>query len=94
MTTKKRFINILVTICVATMFILPISGCDKSKTVASGRGWQVTHNYNLKSLNIGKDARVYAPEGYSLTMTVDGVETKIMSGAYKGKIVLTITKND
>ena len=91
MTIKKRFINTLVAIGVATMFILPLAGCG-NKTIASGYTWEVTETTKLRSLNIAKEARIHPPHGYSLTMTVDGVETAIKPGAYKGNIVLTVTK--
>lgn len=59
-------------------------GCGKeapSKTVESGCG-----------LTIQGGAVVTAPEGYLLTLTVDGVETPIAAGTYSGDIVLTSTK--
>jgi hypothetical protein len=47
----------------------------------------------LSSLTVAKDASIAAPDGYSVTMTVDGVETAIRPGTYKGAIVLTDTKD-
>jgi len=92
MIIKNRIINTLVSIGVTTMLILPFAGCGKSKTLASGYIWEVTETTKLKSLNIANGASIYAPNGYSLTMTVDGVETGIKPGAYKGKIMLRVTK--
>jgi len=62
------------------------------KNLDAGATWVVNETTNLNSLSIAKGAAVKTPEGYSLTMTVDGVETPIKPGAYRGKIVLTITR--
>jgi hypothetical protein len=45
----------------------------------------------MARLTIAEGAAIKAPEGKSLTMTIDGVETGIETGAYKGDIVLTVT---
>ncbi len=52
--------------------------------------WVVTENCWLSGLTIAEGAEVSAPAGKTLTMTVDGVETAIVPGAYTGKIVLTV----
>ena len=66
--------------------------CTSSRTVESGSPWTVTEITELGALTIKDGATLNAPDGYLLTMTVDGVETPIKAGAYKGKIVLTPTK--
>ncbi|MGD8837728.1 MAG: hypothetical protein PVJ19_22490 [Desulfobacteraceae bacterium] len=38
-----------------------------------------------------RGATITAPEGYKVTMTVDGAKKKIKAGAYKGQIVLSVT---
>jgi uncharacterized Zn-binding protein involved in type VI secretion len=45
----------------------------------------------LRALSIAPGASLAAPEGKSLTMTVDGVGTVIKPGTYKGDIALTVT---
>jgi len=55
--------------------------------------WTVAGTSYLTSLNIAKGAVIKAPEGKTLTMTVDGVKTAIKAGAFNGKIVLTVTKS-
>ena len=45
----------------------------------------------LSSLTIAKGASLAAPEGKSLTMTVDGIGTAITPGVYKGDIFMTVT---
>ena len=47
---------------------------------------------SLERLTIGEGAVIKAPEGKSLTMTVDGVETGTDPGTYKGNIVLNDKK--
>ena len=59
------------------------------KTVNEG-GWIVEESIALRSLTTAEGASLAAPEGKTLTMTVDGVETAIASGTYKGKIVMTV----
>lgn len=59
---------------------------DKAST------WTVTNDSYLGSLTIEEGAKVNAPEGYSLEMTVDGVNTDITAGKYTGEIVLKVIK--
>lgn len=70
------------------------SSSSDSNTDDSG-GSDITTYYNetteLTSLVIGDDEVLGAPDGYSLTMTVDGVETSMNPGTYTGDIVLTVT---
>jgi len=51
--------------------------------------WTVAGTSYLTSLTVANGAVIKAPEGKTLTMTVDGVQTQIGTGTYKGKIVLT-----
>ena len=96
MTIKKRFIKILMVIVAATMLIMPFAGADRAaaaatKNIDAGSTWLVSETSNLTGLTIAKGAAIKAPEGKSVTMTVDGVETPIAAGSYKGKIALTVT---
>jgi hypothetical protein len=59
---------------------------DKSK-------WVVDETSYLTGLTIAEGATVSAPEGGTLTMTVNGVQKPIKAGTYSGKIVLTVTKS-
>lgn len=52
--------------------------------------WIVDKDCWLSGLEIADGAQVLAPEGKTLTMTVDGKETAIAAGTYAGKIVLTV----
>jgi len=89
---KKRFTDILAALCVSMMLMASFAGCGSSKNLAADSTWEVTETTNLDKLTIADGAAVKAPEGYSVTMTVDGVETPIAAGSYKGKIVLTKTE--
>ncbi|MGY1495298.1 hypothetical protein ACW4TU_01400 [Streptomyces sp. QTS52] len=81
----------------------PARAADRSRTVASGEIWEITEITRLDELVVEDGVVLTAPEGYSLTLTVDGVETGsvldgtygwttlIAAGTYSGDIVLTPT---
>jgi hypothetical protein len=54
--------------------------------------WTITGASYLTSLTIDGGSTIAAPEGSKVTMTVNGKPTPIKAGAYKGKIVFTVTK--
>jgi hypothetical protein len=58
----------------------------------AGSSWVVNKTSYLTGLTIADGAKITAPEGYNLSMTVDGAGKKINAGAYKGKIVLKVSK--
>ena len=62
-----------------------------TKVLDPGTSWVVSETTTLEALKIAGGA-IKPAEGYSLTLTVDGVETAIKPGEYKGNIVLTLTK--
>jgi hypothetical protein len=53
--------------------------------------WLVEKNIALRTLTIGEGASLAAPEGKTLTMTVDGIGKPIKPGTYKGDIFITVT---
>jgi hypothetical protein len=59
----------------------------------SKSSWVINKTSYLTGLTVGQGANITAPKGFSLTMTVDGVKKTIAAGSYKGKIVITVTKN-
>ena len=69
-----------------------ISLAAAARTVDAGAKWEVAETTTLSELTIGADASITAPEGRSLTMTVDEVETPIKAGTYKGVVVLTLPR--
>jgi hypothetical protein len=59
-------------------------------TLTGGTVWTVADTSYLTRLTI-EDARIVAPEGHNVIMTVNGKETKIESGkTYTGDIVLSV----
>ena len=62
-----------------------------NRTIVAGDSWIVDKTTTLESLNVQAGAAIAAPAGHSLTMTVDGVETDVKPGKYKGNIILTVT---
>jgi hypothetical protein len=105
MVIKKGFIWALGLIGAVTMLTAPL-GCGAKKDVGAGATWIVNETTKLNSLTVAKGGTIKAPEGKSLTMTVDGVETgqkllttmgvltQIEPGAYKGNVVLTVTQTN
>jgi hypothetical protein len=53
--------------------------------------WVVDQTSYLTELSVAEGAAISAPQGFSLSMTVDGVTTPVKAGSYKGKIVLLVT---
>jgi hypothetical protein len=69
----------------------PVMGAGAARSVEPGGRWQVPTTTTLSELVIGEGASLAASAGHSLTMTVDGVETAIGPGTYRGTVVLTVT---
>lgn len=98
---KKRRYRAFFPFFLAAVLLLHFSGATPSvlaagsgsKTVDAGDTWAVSETNKLSDLTIGEGAAITAPEGYNVTLTVDGVETPIESGTYHGDIVLTVTED-
>ena len=52
--------------------------------------WTVAGTSYLTSFTVADGTVIKAPEGKSLTMTVDGGETEIAPGTYTGKIIMMV----
>jgi hypothetical protein len=95
---KKRLISSFAAMGLATMLMMPFTVVEKvafaaeAKNLNAGMTWVVDKTTSLSSLTIASGASIKAPEGYSVTLTVDGVETPIGPGEFKGNVVLTLTK--
>jgi len=95
----RGYIRKLAVIIIALTFIISCSAADKStpsaaapvKILDPGASWVVNENTRLSMLRIA-GGTISAPEGFSLTMTVNGIETAIKPGEYEGDIMLTLTK--
>lgn len=89
---------------VSSLLIAPVAKAADNWVIPSNTTKTVTSTTSLNSLTIENNAKLTAPEGYRLTMTVDGVETgqvleswkgvdyKFAPGTYKGEIVLTLSR--
>jgi len=87
---------------VLSLLIAPVAKAADNWVIPSNTTKTVTSTTSLNSLTIENNAKLTAPEGFRLTMTVDGVETgqvleswkgvdyKFAPGIYKGDIVLTV----
>lgn len=76
---------------------------DGSITVAAGQTLVVPQTTRVRRLTIAPGGTIAAPAGYSLTLTVNGVETggvptqtggsdtRIAPGTYRGEVVLSVT---
>jgi hypothetical protein len=62
-----------------------------SRSVGPGLTWVIDQSTLLKSLTLAPGAYIMAPQGYSVTMTVNGVETGMRAGRYNGDVRLTVT---
>jgi hypothetical protein len=71
--------------------ILALAACSSSKSVDTGATWTVSETTKLGSLTIAPGAQIQAPSGKSLSLVVDGAETDLAPGSYKGDIVLSVT---
>jgi len=69
-----------------------LAAAARNPVVVAGEAWIVEQTTALQSLRIEPGAAVAAPAGRSLTMTVDGVETGIKPGLYRGEVVLTVSE--
>jgi hypothetical protein len=96
---RKRLTLVVLAIWISTVMLVSQTaahghGSPPGPIVSVGAGetWEVTEITELAKLTIAEDAIVTAVEGYSLTMTVNGVETPIVPGVYRGRVVLTPTE--
>lgn len=74
------------------------------RTVRAGETWVVPRTTRLSRLTIEPGGSVVAPDGFSLTLTVNGVETGqaisetggtdtlLLPGTYRGRVVLTVAE--
>ena len=98
---KIRFIIVtLAALFTVTMIMIPFVAVDwtslasasTNKDLDAGKIWVVKETTSLSGLTIADSAAITAPKGYSVTLTVDGVDKPIKTGTYEGKIVLKVTK--
>ena len=101
MIIRKIYIKNLPDVLTILLLLMAITAADApvfaaaaaTKVVDTDSTWVVSETTNLGSLTIGRRSTIKAPEGFGVTMTVDGVGTPIKYGTYKGKIALTVTED-
>jgi hypothetical protein len=83
---------------------IAVAGTGPSKTVEGGQTWVVPETTRLHTLTLAAGGIISAPDGHSLTLTVNGVETgsylptaagvdtAIAAGTYRGDIVVTVAE--
>jgi hypothetical protein len=88
---RKR--SFCIFLCIALMLFLGAcsSGDDDDDGGLAENETLISATTTYTELTIGDDEILVAPDGYSLTMTVNGVETPMDAGTYTGDIVLTVT---
>jgi hypothetical protein len=118
---KKRIAAVLAALGILVFFLAPFSlagqgkpcchtgpGCFSAPAVQLDDGdvWVVEETTRLSKLTLAEGAAITAPEGNSLTLTVNGVETGgvlvdtyavetiIAPGTYRGCVVLTVAEEN
>jgi len=96
----KRCLLSLAGLVASTILMMSFAITDRTadaapgaRSVDAGSTWVIDKTVELTSLKIADGAVIKAKDGYSVTMTVDSIETPIAPGTYNGKVVLTPTKN-
>lgn len=100
-----RIFTLVLTLCMLLSVCAAAAAApEASLTVGAGETYVVEKTMELARLEIGEGAALTAPEGYSLSLTVNGVETGqiletttgtntvFVSGVYVGEVVLTVAK--
>jgi len=64
-----------------------------SLTVAAGETKIISATTRLRELKLASGGTLVAPNGQSLTLTVNGIGTPLAAGTYRGDLVLTVTDN-
>jgi hypothetical protein len=118
---KKRIVTALAALGILVLLLAPLSyagqggppchigpKCVSAPAVELNDGdvWVVEETTRLSKLTLAEGATITAPEGYSLTLTVNGVETgsvlvdtyavdtEIAPGTYRGCVVLTVAEEN
>jgi len=92
MFNTKRCLQTFILLGSLAILVIPPIAAATTKSVGSGATWEVTGTTRLSELTIADGAAIKGPEGYNVTMSVDGVGTAIEAGDFKGDIVLTVTE--
>ncbi len=99
MTAKSRhFCLLAAALAAAALIYLPAfaagqaaAAAPQAKTIPPGAVWVLEKTTKLSNLTIGENAFIIPTNGYSVTLTVNGVEKDIRPGTYTGDVVVTST---
>ena len=84
----------------------PTASTKTRISVGAGETYEVSETTRLSELSIAEGGKISTPDGYSVTLTVDGVETGqlltvtggtrtlISAGTYRGDVVLTVAETN
>ncbi len=111
MSRKNRFITVLMATVVVIALLVALAPAVLAapsvlvKNVAAGDTWVITETTRVNTLNIEAGGAIKAPDGYNVTMTINGVETgqvlattagldmKFVPGTYTD-VLLTVAKDN
>jgi hypothetical protein len=88
---KKSILLLLALTGLASGAIANEADAPSSRSIGPGLTWVLDKTTALKSLTLAPGAYIMAPQGYSVTMTVNGVETGMRPGRYSGNVQLVVT---
>ena len=75
---------------VVTNQISPVVNNGVIVSIDGKSRWTVTGKGYISALHIDPGAKIAGAEGKTVKMTVDGVETAVAAGDYKGAIVIEL----
>ncbi|MEV7978195.1 hypothetical protein [Streptomyces sp. NPDC086519] len=96
---------VLVPVAAGTATAAP-KASGRTISVAAGETCELAGTTRLSRLTIGDGGRIVAPDGYDISLTVDGVETGqlltatggtatlVQAGTYRGDLVLTVAESN
>jgi hypothetical protein len=93
MITKAKILKTMIALSAAAVLLSPFFAVAADKKLEAGATWTVNETTGLTGLDIAEGASIKTLEGYTVSLTVDGIETGIKAGSYKGNIVLTVAKD-
>ncbi len=83
----------MATLGAVALMIMPFSTAFAAeKILKAGETWEVAETTDLTKLVIAEGANIQAPEGHTVTLSVDTVGTPMEPGTYEGDVVLTVNE--
>ena len=88
---RPRIHSKLAGCALAALAIAPPASAQTAGIFAKGPNAVVAKSVTLSSLTIPEGGTISAPDGKSVSLTVDGVDQPIRAGTYQGSVVLSVT---